>query len=194
MPDYEIELTLTTGQNQAIIRSVIVEDARTPEIAKALGIDELLKWADEEGSPVPSAALEYWQNCRHNGNVMMYEVLSTLEANWQLSFIIKETSAATNVAVVTPPARPSRPQSRPAAHNGTAAPRQPLDLKQMLAQQLDMLNERQKELAAERKRIDEEWADNTGSIADIRSYLMTSAIRRRRRRKEVTTTSEKEGM
>jgi hypothetical protein len=184
MPDFIVELTHTTGRGRADQRSVTVKDADTPNVATVLAVEELLKWSLEDDSPIPRGALEYWQTCRNTGSVQLYEIFTTLDTKYQLSFNVRESVSQTAPQQEVPAQR-----SAPFRRNGTSGPQppppsRPRDFKEMLAEQLDFLQSRQKELLAERKRINDEYEENAASLADIRNFLMVAATRKPRRKKE----------
>lgn len=186
MPDWEISLTCTKsivgGKEQATVKSVVLEDyPRNTAIPK--GLDELFQWATEEhrdnseNIPVPLKAIEYWQQCRTNGNLQMYEIQSNLEV-WGVSFNIKELTGE-------PLPIPVQRNGHKPLRNGTtpqSKPTQRLDIRGILTQQLDLLQARQRDVLAERKRLQLEYDDNQESISDITAYLMINKSKKRRRK------------
>lgn len=181
MPDWNVELTYTTGQHQAVTKSVTIKDVDKRELAQLAGIEECLKWGTDEGT-IPAASWEYWQECRHKP-LMMYEVLTELETRWQLTVNIQQVMVPT-VAAEVPPARLSPPAKR----NGASAPPPAhREFKEMLADQLEFLQARQKELLTERKRLDAEYEENASSLTDIRNFLMVSTKGRKRKQEDERT-------
>jgi hypothetical protein len=177
MPDYEVIMTQTTGPHQGKEVSVTVQDAPHIEIAKVTGIGECLKLAEETDSKTFKPALDYWIVTRNTGYTPLYEVQTELEMTWNLTFVIKEVLPA---GLPLPAAAAPR-RVTPPRQNGAAAPiPKQFDLKQMLAEQ-----ERQKELSAQRRLLDEEYQQNAASLADIRNFLLVSAVHRAPRRKKV---------
>jgi len=189
MPDFEVEMTYTTEQHQAIVKSVTVQNCAKLELAKVMGIQGLLEWAEEDESPIPLEALDYCWSVRANGNVMVYEVLSELDTRWHLTFGIHEVREAPAVSWPAP-SRPVSPHPPAVTKAGAPPPRPAFDFKAMLADQLEFLQGRQKELTVSRKELEREWSENASAIADIRNFLMVSAPRRRCRRPKLEVVSE----
>src|SRR5215831_18398830 len=104
MSDWIIEISVAAGQGRAETRAAEVLDIDNPELAKVVGIEMCLKWADEDGSPIPRAALEYFQAARRSGGLMVWEVLTELEKRWGITSTIKNAEQAEPVGV------PSKPQ------------------------------------------------------------------------------------
>lgn len=169
MPDWEVELTYTYGPHQTITKSVTVQDCPL-ETAKAAGIAELLQWGQEQKS-IPVAAWDYWQECRTKP-MLVYEVMSELQSRWNISFVIKQAGT------IPPPPPQERP--RIATNGASPAQRRDLKLKDMLAEQFEFLQTRQREIALERKRLDDEWADNADALAQIRTFLMITPKKRKK--------------
>lgn len=198
MPDWEISLTCTKsivgGKEQATVKSVVLEDfPRNTALTK--GLDELFKWAIEEHSdnpeniPIPLKAIEYWEQCRANGNILLYEIQSNLEA-WGITSSMKELTGD------APPATPmlaERNGHKPATRNGAPPkPTQKLDLRGILTQQLDLLQARQRDVIAERKRLQLEYDDNQESISDITAYLMINKTKKQKRKADAESIPDKD--
>lgn len=150
MPDWIIEMTITTGQHEADSRSVTVENVARQEVAKIMGIEQCLLWGRDDGL-VPAAALDYWRSAKSNGNVQVYEVLSALEANWALTFHVRPKGDDEQPA---PQAQPRAP-----AQNGKPAVAQPVSSPQYnLNDLVSMFRARYDFLMAEQKRISTELA------------------------------------
>jgi len=169
MPDFEVEMTHTdTATRKAWRKSVNVMDAPR-EQAIPLGITELFKWCADEARtnpdsvPISPKAYDYWEISRNTGG-LMYEILSGLEA-FGLTFGIKPLEAEA----------PPHPRNGKTQRNGTAPKAaQRLDLRGMLGQQLEYLQARQKEVAAERKTLQAEFEENQASINQITQFMLLS--------------------
>lgn len=178
MPDWNVELTYTTGQHQAVTKSVTIKDVDKMELAKLAGIEECLKWGTDEGT-IPAPAWEYWQDCRRKP-MMLYEVLTELESRWQLTVNIQEDKPSTAAAEV-PPARLSPPAKR---NGASAPPTKPFDLQGTLLDHMEELKVRQREIASQRKSLDIEWAMNASSIEQIRRFFMSGQANKFRSKKK----------
>jgi hypothetical protein len=130
---------------------VTVENIPRAELAKVWGINECLQWAMEDESPVPRAALDYWQSCRQNGNVQIWEVLSALEANWGLSFSIRESRGQ---ETPTSAPRTESPRLSPPPSNGKPAAPAIYTLNDLIG----LMTRRYQDLLQQRKEIDAELA------------------------------------
>jgi hypothetical protein len=187
MPDFEVIMTKTTGRHEGKEISVTVQDVANRETAKVAGIGECLKSAEESDSETFKPALDYWMVARNTGYAPLYEVLTELETAWNLTFVIKDVLPAG----LPPPAAAASRRVTPPRQNGAAAPiPKQFDLKQMLAEQLTSLQERQKELSAQRKLLDAEYQQNAESLADIRNFLLVSAVHRAPRRRKVEANAD----
>ena len=179
MANYRVELTSTraliNGQVKAITKSVLVENT-SRSLAIALGMDQLFQWAEkntsEEATPVPAEAITYWKETRANGNVQMMDVQMKLE-QWGISFIIKDAKEA----------EPEPPVHR----DGKAKAVAPVDFRDMLAQQYKILQEREKQLRADRKEIDEELKTVNRDLMDIGQFLATVSPREPKKKLKVVS-------
>lgn len=175
MPDFEVEMTLINSQRQTITKSVIIPDSER-NLANVLGIEECLKWSLEAGSEIPQSAYDYWLECKQTGG-QLYEILTNLEANYGLTFNIKDVTTRAEV-----PAPPTR--SPQASKNGTSAPhRQPLDLQGLMLDQMEELKTRNRYIENEIRDLKAEFKANTEYISDIRNAVMALGISQAKRKK-----------
>lgn len=176
MPDFEVEMTHTSPNRESWIKSVVVQDCPR-EQAIPLGITELFKWCEEEAAANPGAvpidpeAYKYWNKARATGG-LLYEIQSNLET-FGLTFGIKELNAE-------PPAPTPRAKTKVPPHRNGTAPQKPQSLNDMLAEHLQALQARQKELSIERKQLQDEYEANRESIEQIVQFLTIAKPKRGR--------------
>src|SRR5216683_3070434 len=182
MADWELILSCTKavidGDERTYEKSVIVENT-TRALAIPLGIRECLSWAAEETKdgfvPVPLKAIEYWDEASRTGGLQFYEIQSTLDTNWGVSFIIKEKAGELPI---------------PAHRNGRAGPPPPPagsgdssgtlpDLRTMLQQRLALLHEREKTLTAQLDRLNDDYAQTREDIRQTGELLLTLGVPKR---------------
>ena len=173
MPDFEFTLTKVNPDKTAIVRSVTLENY-SPQQVTFDGIESLMRWAEEDPeSGIPKAAVDYWDQNKHGGP--LYEAQSGLTERFGISFGVKEIN---NEPAPKPmKAAPKSSPTRPKAEN------KQLNLRNLLAQHLEYLQDRQKELTAERKLIDREMNENRDSINEIMSFMAVSATQKAKRKK-----------
>ena len=188
MPDYEITLTcyraVVDGQQsrQPWLKSVRIENI-SHNLAVPKGIDEIMNWAEEEirdnpeNKPVPIEAIAYWRQARANGNLLMYEIQSVLESNWNITFGLQELSPAIEVQPVQ---THNGHRPKPPTNTGT----EPLDLDSLLKTQLKALQDRQKKLDSDRERIDDEYDRNQEQIAKITQFLTINQPPKRKKKEK----------
>ena len=185
MSDWIVEISHISRQGQADTRSVTVQDFDDPKVAKLAGIEECLKWANEEGSPIPHGVFEFWQVARRT--MADYEASTELENRYGITATIKPVQEVQ----VRPAEPPPRSQLQVVHSNGTT-PR-PSSLTEMLQVQFESLIARQKDLLREKKRIDDEYETNAADISEIRSFLMLRAGREKKVRKHGIRTRHVDG-
>lgn len=178
MPDYEVSLSRTDpGTKQVYVKSVIVENVAKQQLATVTGIDELLKWCADE-QQVPEAAFAYWSECKTNGGVQLYEILSELEGKWGITFTNVEklkSSAPHREAGDTSNGDRRRPASPP--------PKMP-DLRSMLTERLGLLQAQEKALLDERNRIVAEYEQVREDMQQTSQLLLTLGVAKKSRRKK----------
>ncbi len=185
MPDWELSLTCTKaiidGQERTYEKSVIIENT-TRALAIPLGIRECLAWAAEETRdgfvPVPLKAIEYWDESSRNGGLQFYEIQSTLDTNWGVSFTIKE-KAGEQPAPAHRNGRAASPPSPSSAGSGELP-----DLRTMLTQRLTLLTEREKTITAQLDRLNEDHQQTRDDIRQTSDLLLTLGAAKKRKAKE----------
>jgi hypothetical protein len=172
MPDYEFTLSRAVDQGKVLVKSVILENYQA-NMAVPAGIKEIMAWGAEEiqsGSErawIPQQAIDYWDEVRKSGAPLM-DIQTKLQ-DWGLTFSIKPYPSPAAEAPTPLHVAPSRRQP------AQPAPRQRLNLKETLAEQLKELRDRQKELRAARVRIDEELEEINDDSRQIVAFLTLSS-------------------
>lgn len=179
MADWVIGLNHFPADAEPVQHSVTVENS-TRNLAIPLGMTELFKWcAEETPCPIPAKAIEFWDDCKRNGNVLLTEIQTRLEGEWGVTFEIKE---ATSNGAVSEPRRRKEPTPSPA--NGKEAvpvPEIP-DLTTQLGQRLHYLQEREKYLAREMERIREQHDYIDDQVQETMALLTAIGMRNKKRR------------
>lgn len=178
MPDFELTVTCTTavkdGRQVASSRSVILEN-HDYKAAIPAGIQAIMQWAAEEiapdNAPIPAEAIAYWNKARTAGE-QLYEIQSALEQNWGISANIreieKEPPAPQRAAMVR---NSAGPRSQPTGAAPRPAMPRPADFRSIVAEQLQILQGRQREIRAEIAALQSELKANQENASQITQFL-----------------------
>lgn len=181
MPDFEVTLTHVSRDRETWTKAVKVLDVPRDQ-AILMGITDLFAQCEEEAKadpgsvPISAKAYECWTEAR-NGTAQLYEVQTALEG-FGVTFGIQEIS---EVAPTIERNHRANRGGRPVASTAGRTP-QRMDLKSMLGDQLTFLQQRQKDLAAERKALQDEYEENQASINQITQFMMLTRPPARRGR------------